>query len=225
VTEASAPVRACIYARCSLDDGRQDEGRQVADLEREATSRGWTVAEVVRDRSSGALPVRPGLERVFELARTRAVDVVMITETSRLTRRGIRALLEIFERFEASGTRVLSLTEPLGSTDGEQRNLVLAMFAYVAKVERDSLAARTRSKMRQIREHHERTGAWSTRSGRPIGRPRRLTAELEDRVRVLRYDRHLPWAKVAQHVGLPCGTVRKVRPTPRAEPPRVENPP
>lgn len=57
--------------------------------------------------------------------------------------------------------------------------------------------------LRQIKE-----GRRETRSGRPVGRPRRLTPKRVQRILDLR-ERGVKWSKVAQLVGLPVGTCRR----------------
>jgi hypothetical protein len=60
-----------------------------------------------------------------------------------------------------------------------------------------------------------------TRSGKPVGRPRRVTAEKVEEARRLRAEvPPMKWPIVAQRVGLPAETIRKaVREASRAIPP------
>ena len=84
------------------------------------------------------------------------------------------------------------------------RDLLRAILPVIASFESRRKSERVRVAMREIKEGRRRT-----RSGRPPGRPRRVTPEIAARVRELR-GRGLPWKVVAQHVGLPSGTCRKV---------------
>lgn len=65
-------------------------------------------------------------------------------------------------------------------------------------------SARIRTALQDIKE-----GRQETHSGRPLGRPRRLTPKKLKRIAELR-EKGVPWSKVAQLVGLPMGTCRKV---------------
>ncbi len=62
---------------------------------------------------------------------------------------------------------------------------------------------RVRLALKEIREGRRRT-----RSGRPPGRPRRVTPELAQKAEASRSE-GLSWAAVAQRVGLPKETCRR----------------
>ena len=120
---------------------------------------------------------------------------------------------------EAAGVRFHSLKEPTLDTpdDGKPnlgRDVLLALLPVISAFESKRRSERVRVAMREIKEGRRRS-----RSGRPPGRPRRLTLELEARIRSLRAT-GLRWSVIAQRVQLPAGTCRKVRPRP--ESPRVE---
>lgn len=69
-----------------------------------------------------------------------------------------------------------------------------------------SRAERIKTALRDIKE-----GRRETRSGRPVGRPRRLTPKKVRRILELR-ERKCTWSKVAQLVGLPIRTCRRAPP-------------
>jgi DNA invertase Pin-like site-specific DNA recombinase len=83
------------------------------------------------------------------------------------------------------------------------RDLLRAVLPVISSFESRRRSERTRLAMREIRE-----GRRKTRSGRPVGRPRRVTPEIALRVRQLR-GTGLRWSQVAQAVGLPAETCRK----------------
>ena len=89
-------------------------------------------------------------------------------------------------------------------------DVLLALLPVIASFESQRRSERVRVAMQEIKSGRRRT-----RSGRPPGRPRRVTAELAEKIRGLR-ERGLPWKVIAQHVGLPAGTCRKVRVQPPA---------
>ncbi len=51
-------------------------------------------------------------------------------------------------------------------------------------------------------------GRRPTKSGRPMGRPRRVTPELTAKAEILRRKGY-SWVQVARQVGLPAGTCRR----------------
>ncbi|MCI4346945.1 MAG: hypothetical protein L3K07_09390, partial [Thermoplasmata archaeon] len=68
-----------------------------------------------------------------------------------------------------------------------------------------------------------KAGRRQTRSGRPPGRPRRVTPELAARIRELRWGpKRLSWKEIAQNVHLPAGTCSKVPRTPSESTPLSE---
>ena len=93
---------------------------------------------------SGTKAERPGLARILELADSRAVDVIAVTEVSRLTRRGISELFDLVRRLDSAGVRVFSSSEPWVNGDGALRDLLLSCHGTFARVERESLVERPR---------------------------------------------------------------------------------
>jgi DNA invertase Pin-like site-specific DNA recombinase len=119
-----------------------------------------------------------------------------------------RAIASI-EELEALGVRFHSLREPMldSSEDGTPnmgRDLLRAVLPVISTFESRRKSERVRVAMREIRE-----GRRATRSGKPPGRPRRVTPEKVARVLQLR-QQGLKWREVATRVGLPAGTCAAV---------------
>jgi putative DNA-invertase from lambdoid prophage Rac len=149
--------RAVIYARVSSD--RQDLTRQLVELREYAARSGLKVVEEVADEESGAKAGRSGLSRLQSLAHERKIDVIAVWELSRLTRRGIGPLIDLLKAFQAQGVEVISLREPFLSTSVPTRDLLLAIFGWVAEQEREMIRDRTRSALRQRKALGVRLGA------------------------------------------------------------------
>lgn len=191
----------------------QDLAGQERDLRTEAERRGWTVVAVYAEKVSATGKVeREEYERPVSDARKpeRLWSHLLVWSLDRWSReeRFSRAVATI-EELESVGVRFHSLREPMldSSDDGSPnmgRDLLRAILPVIASFESRRKSERVRVAMREIKEGRRRT-----RSGRLPGRPRRVTPELAARVRELR-GRGLPWKTVAQHVGLPAGTCRKV---------------
>ncbi len=88
----------------------------------------------------------------------------------------------------------------------------------LAPVVASDRAQKIRAALKEIKEGRKRT-----RSGRPLGRPRRLTTKKVKRISELR-ERGIPWGKVAQRVGLPKGTCRNAAAIDAFESPGDANP-
>ncbi|MCP3139907.1 recombinase family protein [Pyxidicoccus sp. QH1ED-7-1] len=91
----------------------------------------------------------------------RAVVVVALDRLGR-SMSGIIATVRELDRV---GCAVVSLRESWLDTGGPARELLLAVFGWVAQEERRILVARTVSGLERARRH-------GTRSGKPIGRPK-----------------------------------------------------
>ncbi len=108
---------------------------------------------------------------------------------------------QFFEEAEAAGVRII-VTDHAIVTGTPAGRLTRTILAAVAEFEGDLIRERTQVAMDAIR-----SGARGTRSGRPVGRPPRVTPELAAKIGSLRSS-GLPWKTVAQRAGLPAETCR-----------------
>jgi site-specific DNA recombinase len=90
-------MRAALYVRVSTDEQAKSGYSipdQLRELRRHAQDRGYEVVEeLVDDSYSGADPNRPGLLRVYELARVGAIDAAYATKRDRFFRDRLLRLL------------------------------------------------------------------------------------------------------------------------------------
>lgn len=152
-------LRALIYGRVSTTE--QDFSRQEAELREYASKQGWEVVEFIGSFHSGGAN-DSDLNRIKELASRGRFEVLMVWELSRLSRRGPGAILSLVQQFEAWGIRVWSHQETWLNVDGPARELLIAIFGWVAKWEREMISARTKSALAQRR-------ALGVKLGRPKG--------------------------------------------------------
>lgn len=126
------------------------------------------------------------------------------------------------EELEALGIRFHSLREPpLDSPeDGSPsmaRDLLRGILPVISSFESRRRSERTRVAMREIRERRRKT-----RSGRPVGRPRRVTPEVSARIAEARAS-GLTWKETARRAGVPAETCRKAVRASRTVPSGGEN--
>jgi DNA invertase Pin-like site-specific DNA recombinase len=167
-------MKVVLYARTSTRDQTPDN--QLQDLRRYGAARGLEVlGEYVDAGISGAKERRPGLDQVMALARARAVDGVVVAGFDRFGR-SLPHLVRALEEFQHLGVGFTSLREQLdlGSPTGR---VMFAVIAAMAEFERELIRERIQAGLRRAR-------AQGTRSGKPIGRPRRVFHR--DRVATLR---------------------------------------
>lgn len=220
---ASSETYAALYLRVSTED--QDLAGQERELRTEAERRGWRIQNVYAEKVSGTGRVaRAEHDRLLGEAQRsgRSWTHLLVWSLDRFSRaeKFTEATAEILD-LEEVGVQFHSLKEPTLDTpdDGKPnlgRDVLLALLPVIAAFESKRRSERVRVAMKEIKEGRRRT-----RSGRPPGRPRRVTPELAARIRDLRV-RGMPWKVIAQHVGLPAGTCRKVRLVAVVENPHVE---
>jgi putative DNA-invertase from lambdoid prophage Rac len=169
----TARPRAVLYCRVSTD--QQDLRRQLLELRAFARRSGWTVVRELATVASGRANDQD-LNTLRRIASRREVDHVLVWELSRLSRKGPGAVLSIVQQLEAAHVRVWSYSEPFLNAEGEQRELLLALLAWLGKLERQHISERTRSGL-------ARRKALGVRLGRPPGsrdrRPRRRRTQRE----------------------------------------------
>lgn len=173
--------------------------------------------EYVDEAVSGRLDSRPEFDRLRLAIECGEVRCVYVTKLDRLGR-SARGILEFFELAETHRVRVVVTDQGPIDTSTPVGRLIRTVLAAMAELEADLVAERTREAMAAFR-----AGTRTTRSGRPVGRPRVLTEEKVERIRELRFGRGFPWKEVAVHVGISAVTCRKVRPAPPTSIPRVLN--
>lgn len=218
--------RVALYLRVSTED--QDLEGQRRDLGQYAESKGWFLAAEYAERvSARGLVEREAYGRLLADAHAdkRPFDRVLVWSLDRWSRDPsfVKAVGSI-EELETLGVRFHSYREPTldSSEDGSPsmaRDLLRAILPVIASFESRRKSERVRLAMRELRE-----GRRKTRSGRPVGRPRRVTPELASRVKSLR-ESGLPWADVARRVGLPAETCRKASWLLKRARRTVDNPP
>jgi DNA invertase Pin-like site-specific DNA recombinase len=202
--------RVALYLRVSTDD--QDLAGQERDLRAYSAAKGWVVGCTFAEKTSAAGKVeRQAWQELREeacLPMTRRFEHVLVWALDRWSREPsfVRAVGSI-EDLELLGIRFHSFREPtLDSGDDDSpnlaRDLLRGILPTIAAFEARRRSDRTRVAMREIRE-----GRRATRSGRPVGRPRRVTPGITEKALKL-HEEGYTWKEVAQRVGLPRGTAR-----------------
>ncbi len=186
---------AVAYRRVSR--GGQDPENQRADLQRVADARGLELVAEYVETVSGAATTRPAFDAMMLAARRGEFRVLLVWALDRFGRsmfRNINAVVEL----DRLGVQVISVREPWLDTGGPIRDLLVAIFSWVAEQERRRLGERTRAGLERARAR-----------GKKLGRPRRYIspAELE---RALQLRAHkVPLRIIAQRVRVPRATLHR----------------
>jgi DNA invertase Pin-like site-specific DNA recombinase len=190
-------IRAAIYARVSTSD--QNNAIQVRELTEYIQRRGWALVGTYLDQMSGAKASRPGLDRLMADARQRRFEVVLVWKMDRFGRSLVHCISAIQE-LASLGVRFIATSQGLDTDESNPASkLLLHILAAVAQFERELIRERVSAGMRTAR-------ARGTRTGRDIGRPRRVF----DRGRVLLLrEAGQSWRQIASALGVGVGTVRR----------------
>lgn len=162
----AARPRAALYVRVSTN--AQAPENQKPELERLARTRKLAVVATFEEAASAAKR-RPVFDRMMEDARRGTFDVLAVWSLDRFGRSMAGNVADVLA-LDRAGVQLVSVREPWLDTGGPVRDLLLAIFSWVAEQERRRLGERTKAGLARVREH-------GSRSGRPIGRPRRLDAQ------------------------------------------------
>ncbi len=158
---------AAIYTRVSSDRQKEEQtiGSQVLELTEYAHNEGFTVPDewIFQDEGySGATLLRPGLERLRDLACEGQVEELLIYAPDRLSRKYAYQVL-LTEEFARHGVEVIFLKSPKATTPEEQ--LLLHFQGMIAEYERAQIAERTRRGKR----YRAKSGLVNVLSGAPYG--------------------------------------------------------
>ncbi|MGH8748812.1 MAG: recombinase family protein [Burkholderiales bacterium] len=150
---------AAMYLRVSTD--AQSTDNQRPELEQLAAARGLRVVSVYEEHASAAKH-RAEFERMLVDAHRGKFGVLLVWALDRFGRSmvgNMQAVLELDRR----GVQVVSVREPWLDTGGPVRQLLVAIFSWVAEQERAQLVARTKAGM-------ERSRSRGIHVGRPAAR-------------------------------------------------------
>ncbi len=101
---------------------------------------------------------RPALQRLLELARSRLIDVVVVTKLDRISR-SLSDFVKLIEELERYGVKLVSLKENFDFTNAAGR-LQIHILIALAQYERELTSARVKDKV-----------LWRLEKGLPIGPP------------------------------------------------------
>jgi site-specific DNA recombinase len=158
---------AAIYARVSSDQQREEKtiASQTAALVEFARSEGYSVPDewIFQDEGySGASLVRPGLERVRDLAAAGEIQAVLALAPDRLSRKYAYQVL-LIEELARHGVAMVFIKAPHSGTPEDQ--LLLQFQGMIAEYERAQILERSRRGKR----HRAKQGEVSVLSGAPYG--------------------------------------------------------
>ena len=162
--ENKKEIRVALYLRVSTDE-QAKEGHFGLEIQEEKgksfckSQEGYVLNEenLYRDEGiSGSLPIekRPALKKLFEDARDRKFDIVIVYKIDRMGR-DLRILLNMLEELKNIGIGFRSITEPFDTSSAFGESTV-QMVGLFAQLERKLIQERTSNG----RESAARKGKW-----------------------------------------------------------------
>jgi DNA invertase Pin-like site-specific DNA recombinase len=192
-------MKTAIYTRVSKSDGSQDPENQLRELKTFCERQGWGVTEVYTDFASGGRADRANFKRLMLDASKRKFDNVLFWAMDRFSREGIEATLSYIRQLDSYKVGFRSYQEPFFDSCGPFRDMLVAMFATFASLERAKISERTLSGLAKARSQ-----------GRVGGRPK-----AEENMGQMKRFRKLKASglsvrKIAAEMGISPTTVQKL---------------
>lgn len=157
-------MRAVIYARVSSLGDRQSTTRQVADLHSYAQFKDYEVIKVFEEHASGGKKNadRPVLLEAIDFCVNNSIDIILVSELSRIGRNAFE-VLETINRLKEHNINIYMDKEQFTLLDETGKPstfapVMLATLATCAELERENIAHRLSSGYKQYRASGGRVG-------------------------------------------------------------------
>lgn len=189
--------RIAVYYRVSTD--KQDLDSQKYAIEKwiaELAKQPKHVYVVQDEGLSGKNENRPGYRELINLALNKKIDTIVVYRLDRLSRNATVAIKTLLE-LDEYGVGFISVTQPvlnLGHTNPFRRTM-LAAFAEIAEIERETIVARVRSGLDAARKR-----------GVTLGAPSKINPELIEKIQICR-EKGDSYKEIAKQLGVSVGTV------------------
>lgn len=148
---------AAAYLRVSTT--QQDWKLQRAAVERAAAARGDRIPKRLwfEEKKSGRNIERPVLQKLRAAVRAGVVGRLYVFRIDRLTRSGIRDTLALVEEFRRGGAELVSIADGF-DLSGHGAEVVLAVLAWAAQMERNAIGERIKAARVRIEREGGRWG-------------------------------------------------------------------
>jgi DNA invertase Pin-like site-specific DNA recombinase len=210
-------IRAAIYARVSSTGDRQSTERQVIDLTDYAHKNGMTICNTFEEHISGAKKnhERPVLQECLSYCVEEKIDVVLLSELSRLGRNVDEVLANIrFAKdnhlniyFQKEGLSIYGAD----NKENPYLTITIAVLGTASQLERENLIFRLKSgKKVYVDKNLAATG--KSGLGRKVGYRKSAAKKMEEYKEVLKLLRaNYPIRKVAKLTDVSESTVKRLK--------------
>ncbi len=192
-----------LYARVSTKDGRQDVENQLGQLREYCAKQGLEITGEYVDHESGRTSKRKHFQEMLHDAKARKFDLLLFWSLDRVSREGVLATLNHLNELTLAGCEWRSYNQPYFDTIGPFRDVVISIFAELARQESIIRSERASAAIARLR-----------RQGKTdhLGRKRKLVGAKLETARQLYAQKELSLREIARklHVG-PMTVLRAVR--------------
>jgi len=138
--------------RVSKNDESQSPENQRSPLERMAESLGLIIVNTYVDLASGGSSNRPQFQQMLKDARDRKFDIILVWSLDRFSREGMNCTLNYLSKLEEYNVGLKSLQESwLDTSDKGLGQLLIAIFSWVARQERERISERTKAGLQRAK--------------------------------------------------------------------------
>lgn len=153
-------MKAVIYSRVSTPE--QSTTNQVIVLEGWCAHREYELVDIYQENESAwKAGHQKELARLIDDAKKGKFNIVLVWSLDRLSREGALAILELINKFNKFGIKLLSYQESWTDAPGELAELLYALAGWVAKMESQRRSEQTKAGLARVRKE-----------GKAIGRPK-----------------------------------------------------
>lgn len=171
--------RIAIYYRVSTDKQELSSQRGAVEKWLEELPKKPTKIHVIEDEGiSGTHENRPGYRELMKMALARQIDTIVVYRLDRLSRNATVAIKTLLE-LDEYGVGFISVSQPvlnLGHSNPFRRTM-LAAFAEIAEIERETIVMRVKSGLDAARKRGTKLGAPVKISADKQSHARRLKSE------------------------------------------------
>ncbi|MBM4253650.1 MAG: hypothetical protein FJ146_16915 [Deltaproteobacteria bacterium] len=148
---------------------------------------------------SGKTLNRPGFQALLETAYARKIDTIVVYKLDRFSRDATTAI-NLLLNLDQAGVAFISVTQPVLNLGHENpfRRTMLAAFAEIAEIERETIVARVRAGLDAARKR-----------GVKLGAPAKISDEKQQRAVALKAQGQ-SYKAIANTLNLSVGTVHKM---------------
>lgn len=148
--ETQSGKKTAIYTRVST--GEQNPENQINALKKFAESLNYEIVKEYTDTVSGGDSNRPAFKSMLNDANRHEFDVILIWALDRFSREGILQTLSYLKRLKQANVSIKSLQESwLDTSDTGMGELLISIFSWVAKQERERLSNRTKAGLKKAK--------------------------------------------------------------------------